>query len=75
VSVTPIRGLCLLDLRQVMQRTGLSKSSIYRMEAAGTFPQHIKLTLQRSAWAEHEIDAYIRRLLESRPLPSTQQSV
>jgi prophage regulatory protein len=73
-GVTPIHGLRLLDIRDVSARTNLSRSQIYRKMAAGAFPQNVKLSAQRSAWAEHEIDAWIRAALESRQQPQHQSA-
>lgn len=64
----------LLALPEVISKTGLSKASIYRMEKTGDFPRHVKLTPYRSAWAEHEIDSYIERLLAQRPEPKARRS-
>jgi prophage regulatory protein len=49
----------LLRLPAVIERTGLSRSSIYRAEAAGTFPRHVKLGAQASAWLASDIDRWI----------------
>lgn len=57
----------LIAVTEVAERTGLSKTTIYRLERKGKFPRHVKLTPTRSAWAEHEIDSYIENLLAQRP--------
>lgn len=64
----------LLAVREVMARTGLSKATLYRLERLGRFPRHVKITPTRSAWAEHEIDAYIDGLLSQRPEPKAPRS-
>ena len=46
-------------LAEVKRRTGLSRSEIYRRIAAGDFPKPIKLGERASAWAEHEVTAWI----------------
>ncbi len=53
----------LLRLREVRARTGLSRSTIYRLAAEGRFPAPVKLTEHASAWREDELAAWI----ESRP--------
>lgn len=48
----------LLTRRQVEEKTGLTKSTIYERVAAGTFPCPVKVG-SRSLWPEHEVDAWI----------------
>jgi len=47
-----------LRLPAVCARTGLSRSHIHRLEAAGHFPRRIKLSPAASAWIESEIDSW-----------------
>lgn len=47
-----------LRLPDVLSRTGLSRSQIYRLQAASRFPQHVKLGDAVSAWIEAEIDQW-----------------
>ena len=50
-----------LRLKQVLARTGLSRSSIYAKAKAGEFPTPFKLGGGRSsAWLEHEIDQWLQ---------------
>ena len=65
-NIIPIRPTRLLPLRAVTDRTGLSKTSIYRLEAQGKFPRRVTLTQSRVAWVEHEIDAYIADRMAAR---------
>ena len=53
-----------LRIRQVMQVTGLSRMTIYRLELAGTFPQRRQLSENSFAWLEADIAAWA----ESRPV-------
>ena len=46
-----------LRLPEVINRTGLSKDSIYRLGKKGTFPKPIKLGERASAWPECEVIA------------------
>lgn len=59
-------ALVLLRLHQVRARTGLSRSEIYRRIAAGDFPKPIKLGERASAWAEHEVTAWIAARIAQR---------
>lgn len=65
-NLIPMRPTRLLPLRDVTDRTGLSKTSIYRLEAQGKFPRRVSLTQSRVAWVEHEIDAYIASRMAAR---------
>ena len=49
----------LLRLPAVINMTGLSRSTIYRLIGAGQFPPCIKLTERSSAWCTNEIDSWI----------------
>ena len=49
----------LLRLRDVVERTGLSRSSIYRLAAAGEFPRQRRLRYKLAVWLESEVDAWI----------------
>lgn len=64
--VTPRLPPVLERLPQVKARTGLSRSEIYRKIALGTFPSPIKLGERASAWAEHEVTAWIESRIKAR---------
>jgi prophage regulatory protein len=44
-----------LRIRQVMQLTGLSRMTIYRLELAGRFPKRRRLSENSVAWLESDI--------------------
>jgi len=44
-----------LRIRQVLQVTGLSRMTIYRLETAGRFPRRRQLSGNSVAWLESEI--------------------
>jgi prophage regulatory protein len=48
-----------LRLPEVMHRTGLSRSTLYAMAQAGTFPRPRKITAGASAWIESDVDAWM----------------
>ena len=54
----------LLRLPEVKSRTGLGRSSIYRLVATGAFPRPRKLAERAVAWRESDIEKWI----ESRPV-------
>ncbi len=59
-------GLILERLPQVKARTGLSRSTIYRRIALGTFPRQAKLGERASGWPEHEVTAWIASRIAAR---------
>lgn len=60
------RRLQLVRLPSVKSATGLSRSEIYRRIASGDFPKPIKLGERASAWAEHEVTAWIASRIAAR---------
>lgn len=53
----------ILRLRCVLQRVGLSRSTLYHMVAAGQFPSAVALGERAVGWRASDIDAW----LASRP--------
>ncbi len=51
-------------LPDVMRRTGMGKSTIYKAVRAGTFPPPHKLGARASAWAASSIDAWIEERIQ-----------
>ncbi|WML91141.1 AlpA family phage regulatory protein [Thiothrix lacustris] len=49
-------------LKEVMIRTGLSKSTIYRLEAAGKFPKRLKIGFRAVGWDSGDVTAFIHGL-------------
>jgi prophage regulatory protein len=56
-----------LRLPQVKDRTGLSRSEIYRRAAKGpdAFPQPVRLGRRCTVWASDEVDAWIQARVAS----------
>jgi len=51
----------IIRKRAVHQRTGLSDSTIWRLEKAGDFPARIQVTEAGAVgWYEDEVDAWVR---------------
>ncbi|WP_102945710.1 AlpA family transcriptional regulator [Stenotrophomonas sp. VV52] len=55
----------LLRLKQVLDRTGLPKSTIYSRISAGTFPKQVPVGCS-VRWVESEIEAWIQALVDER---------
>jgi prophage regulatory protein len=62
VPVTPVK---LLRFPVVRERTGLSRSTIWRLERRGEFPKHHRIAPNIVAWSEPEISRWIEERLGS----------
>jgi prophage regulatory protein len=49
----------IIRLKTVLDRTGLSRSTIYRKIAEGTFPRQVKVSIHGAGWHESAIDRWI----------------
>lgn len=49
----------LLRLKTVQEWTGLSRSSIYALQAIGKFPPSISIGARAVAWSSSDIEAWI----------------
>lgn len=49
----------LIRREEVLHKTGLSTSEIYRRIAADAFPKQVRLGAKSVAWLESEIDQWI----------------
>lgn len=59
----------LLRLPEVIDRTGLSKASIYRYVQLGKFPAPVIVGERAAAWVQSEIDTWIAaRIIARREL-------
>jgi len=56
----------LLRLPTVLARTGLPKSSLYRLIQKRDFPAPVKLSERCSAWPESEVSDWIERKVAER---------
>jgi prophage regulatory protein len=56
---SPTVPLRLLRFGDVRQRTGLSRSTIWRMERSGSFPSRVKVSVNVVAWREDEVSEWI----------------
>jgi len=57
-----------IKLDDVMEMTGLSRSSIYQFMADGTFPDKVKLGARSVAWDANEVRGWMDgRIAASRP--------
>lgn len=49
----------IIRLRTVLERTGLSRSTIYRKIAEGTFPSQVRISVHGAGWRESAINRWI----------------
>ena len=60
---TPLR-IRFLRLPEVLERTGLSRSTIYVRLEQGRFPRPVSLGGRAVGWIESEVDEWIRQRIE-----------
>lgn len=49
----------IIRLQTVLARTGLSRSTLYRKIAEGTFPTQVRISIHGAGWHESAIDRWI----------------
>ena len=49
----------IIRLRTVLDRTGLSRSTVYRKIAEGTFPSQVRISVHGAGWRESAIYRWI----------------
>src|SRR3546814_5074612 len=50
----------ILRLNTVLDRTGLSRSTLYRKVQAGTFPKQIRIAERCAGWRESAVNEWMR---------------
>jgi len=50
----------IMRLQEVMQTTALSRSTIWRLERAGTFPRRQRLAARAVGWVAEDVVAWLR---------------
>lgn len=64
----PDTTIRFLRLKEVLARTGISRSQVYKLEAEGRFPARVKLGSISVAWVDAEVEAWCRRRIELRAI-------
>ena len=54
----------MLRLPEVVRRTALSRSQIYRLIEVGTFPRQVPLSERAAGWIEEEVNGWLRERIE-----------
>jgi prophage regulatory protein len=50
----------ILRLPQVIQRTGLSRSTVYKLINAGDFPKQVRLSIRCMGFRSDEVEEWIK---------------
>jgi len=56
--------VCMLRLPDVLKRTALSRSQIYRLIEQDDFPKQVRLGERAARWVEEEVDGWLRERIE-----------
>jgi prophage regulatory protein len=59
MDAKPVIKDALLRVREVVAKTGKSRSEIYADVKTGAFPQSVRVGSRAVAWRESELDAWI----------------
>ena len=62
----------IIRLKTVINRSGLSRSTVYRKISEGTFPPKVKLSLNGVGWRESELNRWIENPAGYRPSAADQ---
>jgi len=52
----------IIRLPAVLEKTGLSRSSLYRLIQEGKFPRQVKLSERSAGWFEHDVNQWLAEL-------------
>ena len=50
----------ILRLKAVLERTGLSRSTLYRKVQEGTFPKQVRIAARCAGWRESAVNVWLR---------------
>jgi prophage regulatory protein len=53
-------GSRILRLKSVLDRTGLSRSTLYRKIERGTFPKQVRISERCIGWRESDLERWLR---------------
>lgn len=56
----------VLKLKDVLHKTGLGKTTLYKLISLSEFPKPIGLGLRSVGWLESEIEAWIQQKINTR---------
>jgi prophage regulatory protein len=50
----------IVRIAEVLKRTGLTRSTLYRKVTAGTFPRNVRISTRCVGWRESDLQAWLR---------------
>lgn len=56
----------ILPIEQVLDRTGLSRRTLYTEMSEGRFPKPVQLTTRRVGWPEAEVETFLTSKIAAR---------
>jgi len=54
----------ILRLPDVLQRCGLSRSSLYALMTEGQFPKSVKISMRSVGWVESDLDDWVQNRID-----------
>lgn len=57
----------IIRLKSVLSRTGLTRSTLYRKIAEGSFPAQVRISVNGAGWHESEVDLWVTDPVRWRP--------
>ena len=57
----------IIRIKTVLARTGLTRSTLYRKIAEGTFPCQVKISIHGAGWRESAVNRWIADPMGYRP--------
>lgn len=60
------RSMRFLKLKEVIEKTALSRSAIYRKMSEDAFPKSVNLGDRAVAWIESEVDEWMESIIDRR---------
>ena len=56
----------ILKIADVLEKTGLSRRTLYQEISDGRFPRSVQLTTRRVGWPEDDVDAWLQQRVSER---------
>ena len=66
--------ITLYRCKSVLEKTGLKRSSLYKLIHLGTFPKPIKITAKAVAWPSNEVEDWVKNRILSGQQNVTEQN-
>ncbi|WP_284383196.1 AlpA family phage regulatory protein [Litoribrevibacter albus] len=71
---TELKIMRLIRISEVMNKTSLAKSTIYKYMTQGEFPPAVQLSKNFVAWVEEEVEEWIATKISDRDFDSIESS-